>query len=83
MTGLWAQRQIVPEEQTHPPIAPSYDVDAAYEAANRRLFYKALGRTSAPYPGCSGGSQARGIARQVAGSFRARITSPLTAERDS
>lgn len=61
---------------------PSYQVDAALEAANRRVFYELIIVPPIPVEGCpaSIGPQARGIARQLASSFRVLVTHPATAE---
>jgi hypothetical protein len=57
-------------------------VDAAFEAANRKVFYELIVVPPIPVQGCpaSTASQALGIARQLASSFRVLVTHPATAE---
>ena len=61
---------------------PEYQVVAAYEAADRKLFYELTVVPPPTYPnGCHGrGPTARAVARQLATSFRVDVTDPATAE---
>jgi hypothetical protein len=61
---------------------PVYGVSAAYEATNRRLFYELDVVPPQSESGCraGSGSLARGIARQLAKSFRVDVSNPATAE---
>jgi hypothetical protein len=60
----------------------TYAVNAAYEAANRKLFYELDAVPTLSESGCpaGSGSLARGIARELARSFRVEVTDPATAE---
>jgi hypothetical protein len=60
----------------------TYGVNAAYEAANRKLFYELDVVPTLSESGCraGSGSLARGIARALARSFRVDVTDPATAE---
>jgi hypothetical protein len=75
MRGVWEELDVGEEE-------PAYGVDAAYEAADHRAFYELDVVPPFPAQGCpaSTGSQARGIARQLASSFRVDVTDKNTAE---
>ena len=61
---------------------PNYQVVAAYEMANRKLFYELMVVPPPTYPnGCHGsGPTARAVARQLATSFRVEVTDPATAQ---
>ncbi|MGD0385528.1 MAG: hypothetical protein ABSB73_05265 [Solirubrobacteraceae bacterium] len=76
MRGVWEELDVGMRG------SPSYGVNAAYEAANRDVFYELLVEAPFPAQGCpaSSGPQARGIARQLASSFRVLVTHPATAE---
>lgn len=77
MRGVWEELDVGVTS-----AYPSYQVDAAYEAANHRAFYELIVVPPFPAMGCpaSTGPQARGIARQLASSFRVLVTHPATAE---
>ena len=80
MRGVWAEVNVGVT-----PAYPSYAVEAAYEAANRRVFYELIVVPPMPVEGCpaSTGPQGRGFARQLASSFRVLVTDPATAEAAS
>jgi hypothetical protein len=61
---------------------PKYQVVAAYEAADRKLFYVLTVDPPPSYPNaCNGrGPTARAVARQIATSFRVEVTDPATAQ---
>jgi hypothetical protein len=77
MRGLWEELDVGVTS-----AYPSYQVDAAYEAANHRVFYEIIVVPPFPAQGCPAatGPQARGIARTLASSFRVLVTHPATAE---
>jgi hypothetical protein len=77
MRGVWEELDVGVTS-----AYPSYQVDAAYEAANHRVFYELIVVPPFPAQGCpaSTGPQARGIARQLASSFRVLVTHQATAE---
>ncbi len=76
MRGVWEELDVGMRG------SPSYGVNAAYEAANHDVFYELDVVPPFPAQGCpaSTGPQARGIARQLASSFRVLVTDPATAE---
>jgi hypothetical protein len=80
MTGVWAEVQGGVTR-----AYPTYGVSAAYEAANRKLFYELSVTPPPSESGCpaGSGSLARGIARELARSFRVDITDPATAQTTS
>ena len=77
MRGVWAE---VKGGVT--PAYPTYGVNAAYEAANREVFYELSVVPPVSESGCpaDSGSLARGIARELATSFRVDVTDPATAQ---
>jgi hypothetical protein len=77
MRGVWEELDVGVTS-----AYPSYQVDAAYEAANHNVFYELIVVPPFPVQGCpaSTGPQARGIARQLASSFRVLVTHSATAE---
>jgi hypothetical protein len=78
MRGVWAELNVGSEE-------PAYQVSAAYEAANREVFYELSVDPPLSESGCpaDSGSLARGIARELARSFRVDVTDPATAQTQS
>ena len=60
-------------------------MSAAYEAANRDVFYELSVVPPVSESGCPAGSSslARGIARELARSFRVDVTDPATAQTQS
>jgi hypothetical protein len=80
MRGVWAELAVGAT-----PAYPSYGVSAAYEAANRKVFYELDVVPPVSESGCpaGSGSLARGIARELARSFRVDVTDPATAENSS
>lgn len=77
MRGAWAELQ-----GGVTSAYPVYGVNAAYEAANRKVFYELDVVPPKSESRCAAGSAAlaRGIARELAGSFRVDLTDPATAE---
>jgi hypothetical protein len=77
MRGVWAELAVGVTQAYR-----TYLVNAAYEAANRKLFYELMVVPPVSESGCpaGSGSLARGIARELARSFRMDVTDPATAE---
>ena len=77
MRGAWAEVQ-----GGVTSAYPVYGVNAAYEAPNRRMFYELDVVPPKSESGCPAGSAAlaRGVARELARSFRVDVTDPATAE---
>jgi hypothetical protein len=77
MRGVWAELQ-----GGVTSAYPVYGVSAAYEAANRKVFYELNVVPPVSESGCpaGSGSLSRGIARELAKSFRVDVTDPATAE---
>ena len=77
MKGAWAELK-----GGVTPAYPTYGVSAAYEAANRKVFYEleVVPPTVESHCPAGSGSLARGIARELASSFRVDVTDPATAE---
>jgi hypothetical protein len=77
MRGAWEELDVGVSSKY-----PAYEVDAAFEATNHRLFYELIVAPPPSYPGVchGGGAQARAIARQLARSFRVAVTDPTTAQ---
>jgi hypothetical protein len=80
MRGVWAEIQ-----GGVTSAYPVYGVSAAYEAANRKLFYELDVVPPKSESGCpaGSGSLARGIARELAKSFRVDVTDAATSESSS
>jgi hypothetical protein len=76
MRGVWAEVNIG-------GFGPRYVVNAAYEAADGKVFYQLRALPPISYDHCPRGSAslARGIARELARSFRVDVTDPSTAEK--
>jgi hypothetical protein len=77
MRGVWAEVNVGVT-----PAYPTYEVDAAYESADRKAFYELSVDPPESESGCpaGSGSLARAVARQLATSFRIDVTDPATAE---
>jgi len=77
MRGVWAEIQ-----GGVTSAYPVYGVGAVYESANRKLFYELNVVPPQSESGCpaGSGSLARGIARELAKSFRVDVTDAATAE---
>jgi len=77
MKGAWAELK-----GGVTPAYPTYGVSAAYEAANRKLFYEldVVPPFVESHCPAGSGSLARGIARELASWFRVAVTDPATAE---
>jgi hypothetical protein len=80
MRGVWAELAV-----GSTPAYPTYGVSAAYEAANHKVFYELSVVPPFVESHCpaGSGSLARGIARQLARSFRVDVTDPATAQTQS
>jgi hypothetical protein len=80
MSGVWAEVNVGVT-----PAYPAYGVSSAYEAANREVFYELSVVPPVSESGCPAGSSslARGIARELARSFRVDVTDPATAQTQS
>jgi hypothetical protein len=77
MRGAWAELAVGVTDAYR-----SYGVNAAYEAANHRLFYELSVGPPVSESGCpaASASLSHGIARELARSFRVDVTDPATAE---
>jgi hypothetical protein len=75
MRGVWEEVDVGETE-------PAYAVTAAYAAADHRVFYELDVVPPFPAAGCPAvaGQRARGIARQLAISFRVSVSDAATAE---
>ncbi len=77
MQGSWEELDVGVAGKYH-----AYQISAAYEATNHKLFYELIVNPPSFYPDTchSGGPQARAIAGQLARSFRVAVTDPPTAQ---
>lgn len=80
MRGAWAELAVGATNAYR-----TYLAYAAYEASDRKLFYELEVVPPVSESGCPAGSAAlaRGIARELASSFRVDVTDPATAETPS